>query len=213
MFTKSEIGQINFFRPVNYVLLVFSQAKNSCFSTLAPFILYRLDVTDTLWSPDNQYFIYPTYCIREDTTNLSCRERESQQLLHFENEIQVVTKFKIFMTFHKNIVRGSQTLKHRPPTNILFLLWLFDRNVVQFHFDKDILKCIFIVQFILGWKQEYALYWVPQLPPNHLVSVVHHYTICCFAHPGSPKKVVLGHKWRPRGYISLLVTLLYIHAY
>ena len=92
----------------------------------------------------------PYYCIREGTTNLPCRERESQQLLHFENEIHVVTKFKIFMTFHKNIVRGSQTLKHRPPTNILFLLWLFDRNVVQFHFDKDILKCIFIVQFILG---------------------------------------------------------------
>ena len=92
----------------------------------------------------------PYYCVREGTTNLSCRVRESQQLLHFENEIYVVTKFKIFITFQKNIVRGSQTLKHRPPTNILFLLWLFDRNVAQEHFDEDLLKCIFIVQFILG---------------------------------------------------------------
>ena len=76
------------------------------------------------------------------------------------------------------------------------------------HFDMDLLKCIFIVQFILGWKEEWAVYWVSQLPPNHLVSVVHHSTICCFADPRSPKKVVLAHKWKSGGSVSLWVTLL-----
>ena len=76
------------------------------------------------------------------------------------------------------------------------------------HFEKDLLKCIFTVQFILGWKQEWAFYWIPQLPPNHLVSVIHHSTICCFADPRSPKKVVLAHKWKSGGSVSLWVTLL-----
>ena len=57
----------------------------------------------------------PYYCACESLIKRSCRER-LKQLLHFENKINVVTKFKIFTRFHKNIVmgcqvRGCQTLK------------------------------------------------------------------------------------------------------
>ena len=58
----------------------------------------------------------PYYCACESPIKkLSCRERV-KQLLHFENKINVATKFKIFTRFHKNIVmgcqvRGCQTLK------------------------------------------------------------------------------------------------------
>ena len=55
----------------------------------------------------------PYYCACESPIKkLSCRERV-KQLLHFENKINVITKFKYL---HKNIVmgcqvRGCQTLK------------------------------------------------------------------------------------------------------
>ena len=156
----------------------------------------------------------PYYCACESPIKkLSCRERV-KQLLHFENKINVATKFKIFTRFHKNIVmgcqvRGCQTLKTSASNkcfNQVVVVW---PQLREMHLDKDILKCIFIVQFISGWIQEQVVYHSPHPSPIHLVPVVHHSTICCFADPGSPKKVALAHKWKPRGSVSLWVTLLY----
>ena len=156
----------------------------------------------------------PYYCACvSPIKKLSCRERV-KQLLHFGNKINVITKFKYLQDFTKILwwaVKWGAVKhwKHRLPTNVLIRLWLFDRNFAKLHLDKDILRCIFIVQFISGWTQECVVYHSPHPSPIHLVPVVHHSTICCFADPGSPKKVVLGHKWLPRGSVSLWVTLLY----
>ena len=99
----------------------------------------------------------PYYCACESPIKkLSCRERV-KQLLHFENKINVITKFKYLQDFTKILwwaVKWGAVKhwKHRLPTNVLIRLWLFDRNFAKLHLDKDLLKCIFIVQIHLRVK-------------------------------------------------------------
>ena len=148
----------------------------------------------------------PYYCACvSPIKKLSCRDRV-KQLLHFGNKINVITKFKYLQDFTKILWWAVKWGASNKCFNQVVVVWL---QLREMHLDKDILKCIFIVQFISGWIQEQVVYHSPHPSPIHLVPVVHHSTICCFADPGSPKKVALAHKWKPRGSVSLWVTLLY----
>ena len=91
------------------------------------------------WLPGRARWTQILKCVRESTTNLSCRERarESRQLLHFENKIHVVTKFKIFITFHKNqLCEGLSSIENIGLQQIiLFWTWrgcLTQRRAIAF---------------------------------------------------------------------------------
>ena len=89
----------------------------------------------------------PYYCACvSPIKKLSCRERV-KQLLHFENKINVITKFKYLQDFTKILwwaVKWGAVKhwKHRLPTNVLIRLWLFD--------------CNFIWQPITAFRQGYS---------------------------------------------------------
>ena len=78
----------------------------------------------------------PYYCACvSPIKKLSCRERV-KQLLHFENKVNVITKFKYLQDFTKILwwaVKWGAVKhwKHRLPTNVLIRLWLFDRNFAK----------------------------------------------------------------------------------
>ena len=91
------------------------------------------------WLPGRARWTQILKCVRESTTNLSCRERarESQQLLHFENKIHAVTKFKTFITFHKNqLCEGLSSIENIGLQQIiLFWTWrgcLTQRRAIAF---------------------------------------------------------------------------------
>ena len=85
------------------------------------------------WLPGRARWTQILKCVRESTTNLSCRERarESQQLLHFENKIHAVTKFKTFITFHKNqLCEGLSSIENIGLQQII-LFWTWRGSLTQ----------------------------------------------------------------------------------